>query len=616
MRKISREFQKIWPFSSVKRRLRGCCLLVVVGLLLGCGIIFGMSFLLARLTKAQALVPASSDVLLLIDNSNSMFRKQGVGSDPDLMRIEAARLFITYLGANSDGPAHRLGVIFFGDEARVVIPLTPLADETRRAEMIHLLENPVPIPWTNPEAALALAYDTFIPASEGAIHQQAAVLLTDGKPEWSDSPTSQEKEAVTIRLREMAERFARQGIPLFIILLQNEATDADPEIEQLYVPLWQEMAAGTSPGRFYRARESEELLDIYHDLAVTLTGRQTAGIVVQTQVESNTVESVRVEPKLAQVTFVIRKSDPALRVQIVRPDGRTLRSTEAGVQYGGQPGRSREEIWAVANPPPGLWQVQINGQGTVTVWKDFYPVPSPTPTFVPSPSPSRSATPTSRPTATSTAPPSPTSPQPSRTFPPPALSRTPVPVVALPQPTSPENEPEIPQAVAQIAATSATDTQPPRNRSLSNMWCFLVPMVSVGLAGGGWLWLKKYQTRPLLTGVLRLIVAPDLTGPTVPTRLDLDQLNCRELRLGPTVKAEVRLPHASAGQLTPTVKLIARQEVDNEVSVVVTVTEGTLNGAIQVNNGPVRGEQRLRDGDVIAIGGYRFKYENLRQRGS
>ena len=400
---------KIWPtlksnvIHPVRRRLLHCLLWIVLALVLACSLLA----LTVRWAAAQTLDATDGhEILLLIDNSNSMYEKDGLGSDPDLLRIEAARLFLTYLGVDSGGSIYRLGVIFFGGEAQLVAPPTSLSHDSRRAELARLIADPPRQSWTNPQAALDLAEATFT----GLASRRAVVLLTDGKPELSSNPTSQETAETISRLQATAARLAAAEIPFFIILLQNQATDADPEIEQVYVPLWQEMAAGAPPGRFYRARRNAELMDIYHDIVVALTQRQTAGVILHTQVQTHTVETAAVEPDLLQVTFVIHKSVPELAAEIYRPSGQIVSPTDSDVRYGGQPGLSLEEIWAISNPAPGLWQVHLAGQGQVTVWKDFYPAPA-TSTFTPSPTPSATYAPTSTPTPppTYTATPSPTS---------------------------------------------------------------------------------------------------------------------------------------------------------------------------------------------------------------
>lgn len=579
-------------YRRVKRRVWGCCLLLVVAGLLACLALFGLSVYLAGQAGAQGQQETEKEVLLLVDNSNSMWEKGGIGSDPNLLRIEAARLFFTYLGVESGGPAHRLGVIFFGGEARLVVPLTPLADENRRAELAELIADPPWMSWTDQAAALDLAVQTF-GATPGAA-DRIVVLLTDGKPEWSANPTAEEQAQEIARLRDSAGRFAARGISLFIILLQNEATDADPEIEQVYVPLWQELAQATPPGQFYRARQSEDLLDIYHQIVVTLTGRQTAGVVVQAQVQAETVERIGVEPGLAQVTLVIRKSDPELQVSILPPGGQALNPASPGVRYGGRPGRSREEIWAITNPPPGEWQVRLNGQGSVTVWKDYIPAPA-TATFTPSATATATGTATPTPTGTPTFTPTAT-PTPSPTV-------TPAPATSTPRPTSTPSPTPDPTA-------TPVPVPPPPGRGLSwPVWLGL-PLLGGVAAGGGWVWLRRRRLLPLLEGSLRRLAGP--AGRAVPPVLDLDSLRRREIRIGPAPQADLvlaSLPDAPA----PPVRLEARREPDGQTATILLV-DGDSDQAVRVNGLPVSVECSLRDGDVLELGSYRFRYENLRRR--
>lgn len=436
----------------IKWRAGGCCLLILLILLLGCG---GLVYL-SREVLAQEQIPASQQILLLVDNSQSMFDT----SDPDLLRIEAARLFITYLGVDSSRTAHQLGVIFFGTEAETRVPLTALNDDLKRKDILGLIANPPAMGWTNPQAALDLADGAFDGA--GATDTgQAIILLTDGKPEWRKDPSATETEQVIARLKETAGRYSEQGIPLFIILLHDaDVRAADPEIEAVYVPLWQEMAQTTPGGRFYRIDRSETLIDIYHDIVVSLTRRQSDGVVIETVVQTETVERVPVEDGLAQMTFVIRKSNPELAVAIFQPDGSPLSSRVPGVK---RAGAGLEEIWAIDQPQPGVGAVQINGQGEVKVWKDFYPAP-PTPTLTPS------ATPTLTPTSVPTKTPSPT------------LTPTSAPLAThTPLPT---NTPLLLTPVSPLPTVTVPASDENAGPRLG--WVLGVPAALLGLAGGGW----------------------------------------------------------------------------------------------------------------------------------
>lgn len=377
------------------RRLVGCTALF----LLATALLTLLLWLTIKAVGAQTPAPpAPLAVHLLIDNSHSMFDKGGLGSDPELLRIDAARLFISYLGVDDSQVIHRCGVIFFGSEAELVVPLTALTGPQRRAEMFERIARPNPLGWTDQVAALSLARADLDTVS--GEQRPAIVLLTDGKPEWNSTPTREEQEAYLQKMQAGSRALAEAGIPLFIILLANEATDADPAITTIWQPQWEAMSAATAPGRFYIAREAEDLPDIYHDIVVALTGNRTSGAVIQSEVGAGGIRrTVAVEADLSRLTLVVAKSQPQLSVRVLLPDGQPLTPDIPGTRYIGEPGVSREEIWVIEEPVPGDWTVLVDGTGRVTVWKDYRrtvaPVvtPSATPTTVPTPSPTPTALP-------------------------------------------------------------------------------------------------------------------------------------------------------------------------------------------------------------------------------
>jgi len=406
----------------VQRRARRIIFTVLALLALTCLTCFLMALFVGRASAqvlvppAQVLVPPAQetpgahaggerlDVLLVIDNSNSMFDKAGIGSDPELRRIEAARLFIHYQGVDSGMTDHRLGVIFFGGTARTVVPLTLLDYAERRAEIAGLIASPVRMQWTDPVAALALARETLTTDSvqPGA---RVVVLLTDGKPEWDNSPTTAERASVVADLEALGRAYARDEIALFVILLENAATDADPEIAQVYVPLWKTLTTATR-GRFYAVREADALIDVYHDVLLALSGGITAGTVVDAHVAGERqVHTIEVEPALRRVTFVVRVdrplgiSDPSagIAVALARPNGRPLRPDDAGVRHAAY---GTTAIWAIDRPVAGIWTVEIAGRGSVTVWKDYVREPAPVPVATPTATPAPAAPPSPAPTAT------------------------------------------------------------------------------------------------------------------------------------------------------------------------------------------------------------------------
>jgi len=117
---------------------------------------------------------------------------------------------------------------------------------------------------------------------------------------------------------------------------------------------------------------------------------------------------------------------------------------------------------------------------------------------------------------------------------------------------------------------------------------------------------------PLLEGTLRRLAAPP--GSAIPDRLDLDALNRREVRLGPDPDADLYLPDASDVP-TPPVRLVAQRGGGGRTGILLTPEPtGKRDGQARVNHLPVTDEWPLQDGDLITLGAYRFRYENLRCR--
>jgi hypothetical protein len=346
--------------------------LVLLILLLLCLALCAVAVFLVGRASAQGTEPRPLDVLLLIDHSNSMWDKGGVGSDPDLLRVQAANLFIAYLGVDTARTGNRLGIIHFGGSSELVVPLTPLNSAGRRQAIRAAIANPHRLNWTDPLEALQLAYETlFPPGRRDPARQPVVILLTDGKPELSPSP--KDRAAYVADLRALVGRFREQGCPIFTIALTSEATDADPDIQTVYRNLWQEIAAHTPPAEYHEARAAGDLLRIYHAVGARLSGAEPDAPVIETSVSGQTTSTITVEAGLAQVRLVVLRSDPVLEVRLLRPGGALARPDDPDVRHTGETGVTREEVWAITNPRPGHWTLELRGRGWVLVWQDAIP---------------------------------------------------------------------------------------------------------------------------------------------------------------------------------------------------------------------------------------------------
>jgi hypothetical protein len=105
------------------------------------------------------------------------------------------------------------------------------------------------------------------------------------------------------------------------------------------------------------------------------------------------------------------------------------------------------------------------------------------------------------------------------------------------------------------------------------------------------------------------------SGQAIPAQLDLSALGQREISLGPNPNAELHLAQGD-NEPTPTARLVARRGPDGQTGVILMIQAGDQSGQTQVNGLPIADEWPLQDGDMLTLGAWRFRYENLRRRAS
>lgn len=560
---------------SNRRRRRGCWLRI-----LGCfgllGLLLALLMLLAFAVVGKAGATEVSPpreklaVQLVIDNSNSMFDKGGVGSDSDLLRMAAARLFIEYLGVD-DGRFHpTCGILFFGTQTRLVAPLAPLADGQQRASLVELLREPERMGWTDHLMALEAAHQGL----GGVEGRGAIILLTDGKPEWSEQPTPEERTAYLERLAILGRQLGDEEIALFIILLAGPQSEVDREVQSVWEPVWKDMAAATPAGRYLIAHDAQDLPTIYHDIVVALTGRQSDGVVVDDTVAPEGLrEAVAVEPGLQRVMLVVRKSHPGTQVTIQLPDGSALVASGHISGPVRKEGSLLEEIWTIEEPVPGTWFVMADGEGRLTVWKDFELAP-PTPIHTPTvPAPTFTATPV--PTVTNT-------PQRITTSTPRATETRVAPLVAI--------------------ATAKPDTSPPSGgNSGRTLWTLLAVVAVIGGGVGGYFVMRRRGRQPIVSGTLQVL---DGGGQGLGHKsIDLYEFGKSAVTIG-AGESDVRLP-----ELANPMVLHIRNNSGGEPELII-----GGNPDVTVNGRRLLTEQVVFDGDLFVIGQTRIRYEDLQRR--
>jgi hypothetical protein len=515
--------------------------------------------------------PQARWVQLLIDNSNSNYDRAGMGTDPDFLRITAARLLLTYLGAAGGEQTHYGSVIFFGTVAEEVVTAVPLDQPQQREAIFNRIDAPPPLGWTDHAGALELALAQS--DAQAAPAAPAIVLLTDGKPEWPGTRGVSEIAAYQARLHRLAEEMAARQIPLIIVMLATEASLADAETITIWRPLWQEIAAMTPDGRYFEARTAADLPGIYHELVAELTGASSRGTVIEVEVPATGLNRILpVEAGLAQVTFVIHKADAGQVVRLYTPDSQLLTADNASVRLAQS---SHESVWAIDHPPAGGWRLQATGAGALVVWQDVQWLP--TPTILPTAAATMPAT-----VAVAVA-----------TLPPTRLPFSPTPSPARPTTTL---------TPAGRTATPAPLPAPSLNtgRSPWSGWpcLLLLPLLALPLLLFGWY--RHVQQRPTVSGTLRLLAGPGASaGQHV---IDLDTCRQRRFTFGQPESDWSLLGAISQAVIEPG----SGQDGIYQMWL-------TADGNVTVNGRTLTPGERLQlaDADLITLDQHRIRYENL-----
>jgi uncharacterized protein YbdZ (MbtH family) len=654
---------------SLLRRVRGCCLLLAILLL----ILILVACIAVGWGAGQAFAASEEkglDVMLVVDQSNSLWNLGGVGSDPQMLRMEGARLIVTYLGVDDITQDYRLGLVYFGTQPTLAAPLTSVADPAGRQHLLTILDQPPrPMGWTDVTAALEVAYQELCHSERvEADHAKAVILFTDGRPQTDALETLPAFEAYLAELEARVRDLSKQGVTVFTVLLGSPATDTDPETRDLYRPLWVNLSESGIGVHFYDARASEDLGDVYHDIVVRMHRSRSQGMVLDQAVDGMMEVSLQVPAGWRQASFVVHKSDPAVEVAIRRPDGNHLQAGDPNVRYSADPAEARYEIWTVDRPPSGGWQVVARGQGMVTVWLDYLPSPAtPTPPAMPTRTPTATPIPTRTPSPTiSPIPTAPSTATPVPTMTP--LAVTPARLEVLTPQANGRYRTDKPISVAvryagreedihatltgpkQVDASVVTlvpqgighlEGQIPamgtagvytltvhyasevgrgvlvqdqvqvvfsveRNRSRSP-WAWLGGLLMLGAGFAGLQWQRRNQ--PRLEGSLRLMQGPE--EERLGQVWDLGPLKRERVVLGGAANCDIVLARDPA--VPPQAAVIqARRDVDGHQ--VPLLTNLSDNGTAQVNGQVVIKDRRLADRDILQIGSYHLQYENLSLR--
>lgn len=330
---------------------------------------------------AQASESSVQDVLVVLDNSGSMYRDiyPEEQNDPDGWRFIAASVVVNYLAVARD-PAvtYRIGIISYATQAVSVASLSEL-NELNRVELTERLDpeeqdrGGVGGNDTNADLALRQALQELESnPNPNPARPPVVMILTDGdfKDNTGRRPVDEYIEEVEAAILELAQ----QGAIVHAILLGEKAGQWQDE--------WERLTTLTG-GQSLLVDEAEELPGAYIQLVRTVVG--TIPVTFQSLTTTSGADDIRRIPfsldeneKLYVDSLIITvlQSQPDISVAFVRPDGEVVVPIPGEVE---RRGSKYVAVWLIAgiDLTGGEWQVLLKGgskDGAVQIAVDYIPL--------------------------------------------------------------------------------------------------------------------------------------------------------------------------------------------------------------------------------------------------
>lgn len=295
------------------------------------GFIFSLLWVLSLLPATDVFaqtedVPAAIDMMIVIDNSCSMFpcppppRCDACGSDPDALRIVGTDLFLARLGfgaANEDD--YQMGIISMaGDPPELVASLQALS--SARDSLAAAVASPAYGGRTLIVPALQLAYGHLreSPARRPE-NVPAVVLLTDGQPYPREGQSNTEIENLVS---------ANPDIPVFVMLLQNP--DARDPAFEAYIRFWQQMQRRYAHVFTYEIESAEQLETTHNQIVAQIQDTIPSQARFVTPEEPVVVFVSKFVQQLV-VTVIHKRGEPFGIVDISDPRGIDVQDSDPDV---------------------------------------------------------------------------------------------------------------------------------------------------------------------------------------------------------------------------------------------------------------------------------------------
>lgn len=322
------------------------------------------------------------DVLLIVDNSGSMFKEvyPHKANDPEGWRFVAGAVVVNYLAVAADPSiTYRMTLISYAREAVTIAGPSELG-EAYRADLTRMLDPDNPTignihqGFTNPHWALKRVLEELEEhPNPNPVRPPIVIILTDG--DFEDNSIGLSPEEYAKKVESAVLDLKERGAVVHAVLLGEKARGNKPEWERL---------TDLTGGQVLLVDEAEELPAAYIQLVRTIVGTVSAGAPQKETAPAEKVVSQAIGislddneiPYVDSLVVTVWQTRKDFSVSFVRPDGRVLVPIPGEVE---RRGSDYVVVWRIkgADLVSGGWETRLGGgskEGNVQIFVDYIPL--------------------------------------------------------------------------------------------------------------------------------------------------------------------------------------------------------------------------------------------------
>lgn len=282
------------------------------------------AFIAATYNDVYAKRGSDMDVVLVIDSSGSMKK-----TDPQALRIPAAKLFISLLNEND-----RAGIISFSDKGYPIIPLTPVDSRENRDSLVNAAEKISSDGlYTNLNDALSKGL-SMLTDKRTPERNRFIILMSDGMMDVGNP--DEDIRLVSNMKDELAAKLEEEEVKVYTIAFT----------EQSDTKLLEKISKQT--GGFYNlALTDKDFHLIFTSIFESLKGPDMLPV---------SENGFLIDGSIEEVTIVVTKSSPGTRIKLHAPDGNGYSNKDRSTGIGWFASDNFDMI-TVQRPAEGKWEI-------------------------------------------------------------------------------------------------------------------------------------------------------------------------------------------------------------------------------------------------------------------